>query len=104
MDSSVAAFAVGVLPFEFLSFLNFSFHQSGASFSLPPPLAKHFSLVCPVKLQLSHFNFFFSSFEDLPLFFPFCPFEAIIAESLDCSSSFFSAYNVSASSIIALTK
>src|SRR6266498_1941719 len=90
MDSSVAAFAVGVLPFEFLSFPNFSFHQSSASFSLPPPLAKHLSLVCPVNLQFSHLGLFFSSFD--------LPFEAIIAESFDCSSSFFSA-----SLMIALT-
>src|SRR6266508_2900631 len=52
-------------------------------------------------MQFSHLGLFFSSF-DLPFLFPL-PFEAIIAESFDCSLRFFSAYNVLASLMIALT-
>jgi hypothetical protein len=32
----------------------FCFHQSGAWCSIPPPLAKHLSSVCPFNLQLLH--------------------------------------------------
>jgi hypothetical protein len=64
--------------------LDFFFYQSGAWPAFPPPSSQHWSIVCPVWPQLLFVQSFssFEDFEDLPLPFPFSPFDFEVAANM----------------------